>query len=459
MRTYRELFATAEFRALFATVSAQVAAQTVSGIALATLVYGRTGSPLLSALSMFGSSFAQVVGAATLLSATDRLPPRAALTGLAAFTALTTAALALPGLPIGAVLAVVLVQGLAASIGGGVRFGLLSEIVPPQGYLLGRSLLNMSVGAMQIAGFATGGLLLAAATPSSVLLIGAALNLLAAIVARLGLSARAPRAAGRPSIRATWRGNRELLSSPARRAVYIGLWVPNGLIVGCEALFVPYSPGSAGALFVAAALGMLAGDVLAGRLLPARLRRPLTTPVQLLLAVPYLLFAATPPLWAAIAVAAVASIGYCGSLLLQDRLVELTPPELRGHSLGLHSSGMFTMQAVGATLAGAVAQLMPPGRAMAAMAVASIVVSLLLARAFRRPDSTAAPDSNTHAHAPAVSTHAHAHPNTHAHAAHANANTQAHADDANTRVGDATATVSELAIREKTPPAPKRATA
>ncbi|WP_433044520.1 MFS transporter [Dactylosporangium sp. CS-033363] len=391
MRTYRELFAAREFTALFATVSAQVAAQTVSGIALATLVYGRTGSPLLSALSMFGASFAQVIGAATLLSAADRLPPRAALTGLACFAALTTAALAVPDLPIGAVLAVVLAQGLSASIGGGVRFGLLSEIVPADGYLLGRSLLNMSVGAMQIAGFAGGGLLLATVSPSLVLLVGAALNLLAAAIARLGLSPRRPRSAGRASIRATWHGNRELLSSPARRAVYIGLWVPNGLIVGCEALFVPYSPGAAGALFVAAALGMLAGDAFAGRLLPARLRRRFTTPVQLLLAVPYLAFALTLPLWPAVLLVAVASVGYCGSLLLQDRLADLTPPALRGHSLGLHSSGMFTMQAVGATVAGAVAQLMPPGRAMAVMALASITVSLLLARAFRRPDPQSPP--------------------------------------------------------------------
>ncbi|HTJ36172.1 MAG TPA: MFS transporter [Dactylosporangium sp.] len=391
MRTYRELFAAPEFRALFATVSAQVAAGTVTGIALATLVYGATGSALLSALSMFGSSFAQVVGAMTLLSAADRIPPRTAIAGLAAFTGLTTALLALPGLPVGAVLAIVLVQGLAASIGGGVRFGLLAEILPADGYLLGRSLLNMAVGAMQIAGFAAGGALLAAFSPSTVLLSGAALSLLAALVARAGLTRRAPRATGRASIRATWQGNRALLSSPARRAVYIGLWVPNGLIVGCEALFVPYSPTAAGALFVAAALGMLTGDALAGRVLPARWRRPLTTPVQLLLAVPFLAVAASPPLPVALVLVAVAAIGYCGSLLLQDRLVELTPADLRGHSLGLHGSGMFTMQAVGATLAGAVAQVVSPAHAMAVMAAASITVSLLLAPHLRRRTPPAAP--------------------------------------------------------------------
>jgi MFS family permease len=385
MRTYRELFATPEFTALFATVSAQVAAGTVSGIALATLVFTATGSPLLSALSMFGASFAQVVGAATVLSAADRLPPRTALAGLAVFVGLTTACLAIPGLPVAAIFAVVLAQGLVGSVGGGVRYGLLAEIVPADGYLLGRSLLNMSVGAMQIAGFAAGGALVAAVSARGALLAGAALSIAGALVARLGLSARPPRAAGRASVRETWRGNRRLWSSPARRAVFIGLWVPNGLVVGCEALFVPYAPSAAGILFVASALGMLAGDTIAGRFLPARWRSRLTTPVQVLLAAPYLLFAAGPSLPVAVVLVAVASVGYCGSLLLQDRLVALTPDDLRGQALGLHSSGMLTMQAVGATVAGGVAQLLSPGHAMVVMATASILVSLSLIPGLRLP--------------------------------------------------------------------------
>jgi hypothetical protein len=67
--TYRRLFRTPEFTPLFMAASTQVAASTVSGLALSTLVYAATGSPLLSALSMFGPSLAQVIGAAALLSA------------------------------------------------------------------------------------------------------------------------------------------------------------------------------------------------------------------------------------------------------------------------------------------------------------------------------------------------------------------------------------------------------
>src|SRR6266851_7522161 len=146
MRTYRELFRAPEFTPLFLTTAVQVGAQTLSGLALGTLVYIATRSPLLSALAMFGPSLAQVIGATTLLSAADRLPPRAAMTGTCLAFGLGTAALAIPGLPLWAAYAIILTLGLIASLAGGVRYGLLNEILPRENYLLGRSVLNMSVG-------------------------------------------------------------------------------------------------------------------------------------------------------------------------------------------------------------------------------------------------------------------------------------------------------------------------
>ncbi|GAA2362428.1 MFS transporter [Streptomyces cuspidosporus] len=383
MRTYRELFAAPEFTPFFLTGTLQVAAQAVSGLALGTLVYAATGSPLLSALSMFGPSLAQVVGATVLLSAADRVPPRAAMCALALFSALGTAVQAVPGLPVPAVFAVLLVLGATASLGGGVRYGLLNEIVARDGYLLGRSVLNMSAGATQICGYAMGGLLVTALSPRGTLLTAAALHLAAAAVARLGLRRRPPRAAGRPSVAETWRGNARLWSSAPRRYVYLALWVPNGLIVGCESLFVPYAPGHAGLLLACAALGMLVGDTLAGRFLPPWWRERLGAPLRLLLAAPYLVFAVQPALPLAVAAVGLASVGFSAGLLLQERLMALTPDELSGHALGLHSSGLLTMQGVGAALAGAVAQRTSPATAMAVMAAASVAVTLALAPGLR----------------------------------------------------------------------------
>ncbi|MDX3239543.1 MFS transporter [Streptomyces sp. ME03-5709C] len=395
MRTYRELFRTREFTPLFLVSTGQVAAQTVSGLALSTLVYDATGSPLLSAVAMFGPSLAQVLGATTLLSAADRLPPRAALTAVALLFAVGTAVQALPGVPIRAVFAILLVEGLVASLGGGVRYGLLHEILPKGGFLLGRSMLNMATGAMQVCGFAAGGLLLAALSPRAILLAGAALHLAAATAALSGLRARPPRAGGRPSAAETWRTNAALWSARSRRHVYLALWVPNGLIVGCESLFVPYAPDHAGLLLAAAACGMLAGDTVAGRFVPPRWRERVGAGLRLLLAAPYLLFALHPAPHLAAAVVAVASVGYAASLLLQERLMALTPQELAGHALGLHSSGMLACQGLGAALAGAVAQQTSPGTAMTVMAAISVAVTLALAPGLRPdPGSGAAPGAS-----------------------------------------------------------------
>ncbi|MGW6389003.1 MFS transporter [Streptomyces sp. NPDC055103] len=384
MPRYRDVFRTPEFTPLFLTGAAHTAAQTVAGLGLATLVYRATGSPVLSALALFGPSLAQLIGATTLLSAADRLPPRTALAGIALFFTLGTAVLALPGLPTWAVFTILLAEGLAASLGGGVRQGLLNQILAREDFLLGRSVTNMAVGVCQIGGFATGGVLIALLSPRGTVLVGAGLYLAAALLARLGLGARPPRAAGRASVAETWRTNARLLSSPARRRCYLALWLPNGLIVGCESLFVPYAPERAGLLFAFAAFGMLVGDTAVGRFVPARLRGRLRFPLQALLAAPFLLFALDPAPPLALLAVTVSAVGYGASLLHQERLMDLVPEELAGHALGLHTSGMLALQGVSAALAGTLAQYTSARTGMVLLALASLTVTLALARADRR---------------------------------------------------------------------------
>ncbi|MFE7836346.1 MFS transporter [Streptomyces sp. NPDC057474] len=379
MRSYRSLFRTPEFTPYLLSFAAFAAAQTIGGLALGTLVFRATGSPFLSAVSMFGPQLAQLLGGAFLLSGADRLPPRAALTGLALAFAAGTAVLALPGLPVWAVFAVLLLQGLVASLGGGVRGGLLNEILSKDGYVLGRSVSNMLWALTQVVGFATGGALLTLLSPRTCLLLAAALFVMSALVTCLGLTARPPRSSGRPSVSATWRTNALLWSSRPRRLTYLGLWVPNGLVVGGDSLYVSYAPGAAGTLYACGALGMFAGDMAVGRLVPPALRPRLATPLRLLLAVPYLFFVLRPGVALSAVAVTVASVGFAASLVLQERLMSLTPDDLAGQALGLHATGMAAMQGVGAVLAGTLAQLTSPATAMTLMAAGSVTVTLTLA--------------------------------------------------------------------------------
>ena len=383
MRTYRELFGVPEFTSLFVASSVQTAASTVTSLALGTLVYSATGSPLLSALVMFGPSLAQLAGATLLLSAADRIPPRAALVWMSLAFALGSFAQALPGIGVPGIFAVEVAVGVLWSLGGGVQYGLLNEILPADGYMLGRSVANMSVGIMQILGYAVGGVLVNVLSPRGTLLTGAALYVVAGAVARVGLSRRAPRVEGRPSVAQTWRTNRLLLASVPRRYVYLALCVPNGLIVGCESLFVSYSPRHAGLLFACTAVGMLVGDTLAGRFVSAGWRNRLGPWMRLLLAAPYLLFITHPTLAVACVACAIASVGYSATLMLQQRLIALTPDDLAGHALGLHLSGMLAMQGVGAAIAGAIASWTSPAIGMTVMAATSIAVTLALAPGLR----------------------------------------------------------------------------
>ncbi|MEU8903437.1 MFS transporter [Streptomyces mirabilis] len=386
MRSYSDLFRTREFTPLFLSSALNSAASTIAGLAVGTLVYRATDSPLLSAVSMFGPQLAQVVGATTLLSAADRLAPRATMTGIALSFAVGTAVMATPGLPVWGLFLLISVLGLISSLGGGVRWGLLNEILSKDGYLLGRSVFNMANGLTQITGYATGGVLVAVLSPRTTLAGAAVLYLAAALITRFGMTRRAPRATGRPSIAQTWRTNALLWSSRARRTTYLLLWIPNGLIVGCESLYVSYAPDRAGLLFAFAAFGMFVGDVTTGRFVPPAVRGRLGIPFLLLLATPYLLFALRPGVAVAAGAVALASVGFGASLIQQERLMALTPDELSGHALGLHSSGMLTMQGVSAALAGSVAQLTSPGTAMTVMAVTSIAATLLISGSRQRPE-------------------------------------------------------------------------
>lgn len=378
MHTYGEVFAVSEFRALFAGNASSVAGLTMQGLALSALVYSQTGSPFLAALAYLAGFLPQAVGAATLLSLADRIPPRGflALWDLARATAAMT--LALGDLSVWGMLALVMAVGLVDAVAGAVRMAIVADLVPQDGYVLARSVLNISVGAMQILGFAVGGTLLATIGARPALLTAAGFAATSAAILRLGLRPRPPKAVGRASLSTTHQGNKQLLTNPAIRALLVANWVPNGLIVGAEALYVPYAGNAAGVLFVAAALGMLIGDVAVGRWVPRARRARLAVPLLLLLAAPYLVFIVEPDLWLAAPAVAVASVGFAASLVLQDRLLSTVPDELRAQAFGLAGSGMMTMQAAAAALAGVTAEVLSPGLAMAAVAFASLAATTLL---------------------------------------------------------------------------------
>jgi hypothetical protein len=217
-----------------------------------------------------------------------------------------------------------------------------------------------------------------------VLWVAAALAALAVPITWTGMGDRAPRRTGRTGLQETWRGNRILLRLPFTRPLLLALTIPNGLVAGCEALFVPYAGNAAAALFVAGAPGMLVGDVIVGRVLDAAQRRSSARWLRWWLALPFLFFVFGPGIPMAALLAGCACLGYAATLAQQELLVELTPPALSGQVLGAESAARATCQGLGALLAGAMAEMIQPGNAITVLAVVSLLVSAALTRPLAR---------------------------------------------------------------------------
>jgi hypothetical protein len=389
VRTYRELFGVAEFRAVFGVQCLAMVSAAVGSLALGTITYAATGNAVLSGLAMFGGPLLRVVASWFLLSASDLLRPRQALLLVAAVTTVANGLQAIPGLPWGARFVVLALPWVVMSATGGSTLALVADILPEGSYVFGRATLNIAIGGMQIVGFGLAGVLLVALDTSELFLVAAAASGLAILVVALGIGDHPPRSAAGSLVRRARTVNLSLLRSSLIRPVYLAAWIPNGLIVGCESLFVPLAGSHAGYLYAATAAGMLLGDIVVGRFVPARIRDRLVEPLRFLLAAPYLLFLLRPALPVALVLSFAASAGYAASLPLQDRLVRNTDQSIRGQVLGLNSTGMMAMQAVGALVAGLLTQSLGGGPAAAATAVglvgcASLATTALLIPGLRR---------------------------------------------------------------------------
>jgi len=398
MSTYRDVAAIGEFRALLGGRAAGGVAATMQMLALAVLIYARTGSPLLAAFAYVASSLPQMLAAATLMAIADRVPPRRLLASWQLLHALAATLLATGVLPIWAALLLLMTAGAGDGVVGGAGYALLADVLPGQ-YVLGRSILNMADGAMQIAGYGAGGVLISALGPRQALWAAAGFTALSAVLYRFGLRKRPARSAGSggASFRRTWQNNRALLASRRVRILLLAQWLPNGLIVGAEALYVPYAGKSAGVLFTAAAAGMLAGDAIVGRWTTTRQRARLALPLYALLAAPYLVFLTHPGVIEAAGLVAAASFGYSACLGLQERFLQAVPGQVSGQALGLAGAGMMTVQALAAACTGALAGLLPAGAVMAIAGAASLLTSAVLLSRLRGGERVTEPGGSRRA--------------------------------------------------------------
>jgi MFS family permease len=384
--TYRDVFAVREFRVLFFSFGALIIGDSVRMLALSVLVYASTGSPLLAALAYVSGFLPNAVGGSFLLALADRWPARTVIAGYDLLRLCVAVVLALGALPPLGMVALVFAAGTFSPVAMAARTALLPDLLDGDRYVLGRSLFTVASGATQVLGFAAGGLLLTVAGPQGALWLSAVTCAASAMLVRLGLADRPARRAARSgAVRETWRVNGHLLADHRVRGLLLAQWLPGALMVGAEGVVVPYAtalgaPSAAGTLLMAAALGMLAGDLLVGRLVGPDRREALTPWLAALLGVPLLGFLLTPPPALAAALLAAAAFGFAYHLGLARRFLAAIPEEFRGQAFGLASTGTMTLQGLAVAAAGGLGELASPGVVVAVAGCASLAATAALRR-------------------------------------------------------------------------------
>lgn len=397
--TYRQVLAVPEFRAVFAAQILATLGNVAVQVTLAVMVYERTRSPLLSALT-FAAGFAPYLLGATLLSAVaDRYPSRAVQVACQLASCGAAAVMTVPGLPIPALLALLLVPGAAAPVFQGARAASLPDILPGPGFALGRSLLRLVSQSAQIVGYAAGGLLLLALTPAQALLAAAGTFGCAALLLRAGSPYRPARAAAgaRGSLaRASLAGSVRVLAVPGLLPLLLLTWLPPVFAVAPEGLVTPYvselhgGTAAVGLLLCAAPVGSVVGELLAGTALSPQARSRLVVPAAAVMFVPLLGFGASPGIWAAAGLLAACGVGFAYTLGLDQRVLDATPEALRGQVFTLTTAGLMVGQGIGFAAAGAIAEILPVHLVIAGAGILGLA-SLALSRTpgHRRGESAA----------------------------------------------------------------------
>ena len=192
MTTYREIFGIREFRILFIARLFSMIGVVVSNLALGTVMYDQTGSPLLTAISLFGGPLVQLVSARYLLASSDLMRPRTAMIFTAGVTASSAALQLIPGLTWWMRFVILASGYVALAATSGTVVALLSDIVPKEAFVLARATMNITVGGMQILGYGVGAVLLALLSPSWLFGIAAVTTVIAGVIVRAGISDHPP---------------------------------------------------------------------------------------------------------------------------------------------------------------------------------------------------------------------------------------------------------------------------
>jgi MFS family permease len=391
---WADVFGHAEFRALFAAGVLSVAGDQLARVALSVLVFDRTESAGLTALTYALTYVPDLLFGPLLAGIADRFPRRRVMIVTDLARAVLVAAMAIQALPLVVVaLLLVAVQGFGSPFNA-ARAATLPVVLPGDHYVLGKAANDMVVQFSQVLGFGTGGVVVAAVGASGGLLIDAATFLLSALLIAGGVRRRpAPvrhGEAGEPRnwIRDLAAGTSLVARTPQLRTL-VALATIAGFYVTVEGLAVPYAaeigggPGSAGLLLAASPAGAVAGMWLITLWSPER-RMRLLGPFAVAACLPLVLCAAHPGLAITFVLWALSGLASSYHLPASAAFVQAVPDHQRGQAFGVASTALKSSQGLGILAAGGLADWLSPSLALAVMGAMGAVAAVAAGAAWGR---------------------------------------------------------------------------
>jgi predicted MFS family arabinose efflux permease len=393
--TYRSLFSERQFTALFIAQAISLTGDQLARVAIATLVFSETGSAFLTALIYAVTYLPWLVGGPLLGGLADRLPRRAVMVSCQLTSAVLVALMAVPGMPLIALAALLFVVILAESPFLSARASLLVDVLPDDRYVLASAMNQLTIQAAQVVGFAAGGALIRLIGPRDALLVNALSFLVSAALVRFGV--RVHGAIASVQLGNSWErmktGAKVVFGDPRLRGLVLLGWLATFWVVP-EGLAAPYAEGDAtaiGLLLASQPIGSVVGGVVLSRLVRPATRLEVMGWLAVMSCLPLVFFFSTPPLPLAVGLLVISGIGTTYNLPANAAFMQALPAERRGQAFGLVSAGLVAGQGISIAIAGACAELTSPGVVIGVAGVLGVAAALSLSGAGRRFLSSPSP--------------------------------------------------------------------
>jgi len=383
-----------EFRGIAVAQVTSECGDQIAAIALSYLVYTRSNSPFLAASTYAVTYVPWVFGSILLAPLVDRLARRAVMVVCDLGRAVTIGLLALATkvhhMPIPVLIALVLISSCFSAPYSAARAAILPDIfeIGP-GYVGAVAISRILQQIDSVFGFALGGLIVAAVSPSGALAIDSGTFALSCLVT-IALVRERPAVLvdGRANLRSLFvdivPNFRLVLKSRTRRAMLLLSAAALLFLIAPEGLAVAYAREhghgavAAGLLTASQPLGIAVGAWLFIRYVPARRQGQLLLPLAGTGAAVLTLTALVPPIWLACVIWGLAGVMQCFLVTTIAAYNVGTERTLRGRANGIASATIAVSQGLGFLIWGAVGEWRGAAAGVAWAGVAGLLIMSLV---------------------------------------------------------------------------------